>query len=107
MSTIKLALRGAALATALFAVSAQAALPTTTGEPAGTTSSVLTPIVAAAAEQGPKKDDRRIQLARRGADDPVGHVRHGRGEDDDKKGRHHRGRGSDDRRGDDRGGRRT
>lgn len=106
MSTVALALRGAALATALIAVSANASLPTTTDTPAAITSGMLTPIAAAAAEQGPKKDDRSIQLARRGADDPVGHVRHGRG-DDDKKGRRHRGRGSDDRHGDDRGGRRT
>ena len=70
MSTVALALRGAALATALIAVSANASLPTTTDTPAAITSGMLTPIAAAAAEQGPKKDDRSIQLARRGADDP-------------------------------------
>jgi hypothetical protein len=42
-------------------------------------------------------------LARRGADDPVGHVRHGRGADD-AAGDDRRGRGADDAAGDDHGG---
>lgn len=45
-------------------------------------------------------------IAKKGADDKPGHVRHGR-DTDDKSGHNRHGRGSDDPAGDDHGGRRS
>lgn len=142
MSIGKHLVRSATVAAAvLFAVSANAALTTGIDIPAKPmTLTQSKDLFAKKGADDTKKDDRGrnrgrgrddgpnhasvlkledMQMARRGADDAPGHIRHGRGADDapghirhgrgadDSKGSSRRGRGSDDRSGDDHGGRRA